>query len=58
MVVTKICIIVCPECETVQTQSPGWLEEFSRRLQQEFGFIPDLDNITIGGVCSICRPPG
>ena len=50
--------MVCSECFSVQTLSPAYLAEFSQRLQQEFGFTPDLDNITIGGVCSICHPPG
>ena len=50
--------MVCSECYSVQTLSPAYLAEFSQRLQGEFGFTPDLDNITIGGVCSICHPPG
>ena len=47
--------MVCSACETVQTLSPDYLDEFSRRLEQEFGFIPDLDNLTIGGKCSKCQ---
>ena len=50
--------MVCSECDSVQTLSPAYLAEFSQRLQQEFGFTPDLDNITIGGLCSICQPQG
>lgn len=48
--------MVCSECDAVQTLSPDYLEELSLRLRQEFGFTPDLDNITIGGVCSNCAP--
>ena len=47
--------MVCSECESVQTLTPGYLAEFSQRLQQEFGFTPDLDKITIGGMCSYCQ---
>ena len=47
--------MVCSECKSVQTLTPDYLAEFSQRLQQEFGFTPDLDNITIGGVCSCCQ---
>ena len=47
--------MVCSVCDAVQTLSPDYLAEFSRRLQQEFGFTPDLDNLTIGGQCSRCQ---
>ena len=40
----------------MQTLSPDYLAEFSRRLEQEFGFTPDLDNLTIGGRCAQCCP--
>jgi len=47
--------MVCSVCDGVQTLTPDYLAEFSRRLEQEFGFSPNLDNITIGGVCNQCR---
>ena len=47
--------MVCSLCDAVQTLSPDYLAEFSRRLQQEFGFTPDLDNLTIEGQCSRCQ---
>ena len=50
--------MVCSECERVQTLTPDYLAELSQRLEQEFGFTPDLDNITIGGLCSGCQAPG
>ncbi len=46
--------MVCSVCDGVQTLTPDYLAEFSQRLKQEFGFFPNLDNITIGGVCSQC----
>lgn len=47
--------MVCSSCDTVQTLSPDYLAEFSHRLELEFGFTPDLDNLTIGGMCSKCQ---
>lgn len=47
--------MVCSDCDAVQTLSPDYLAEFSRRLEQEFGFTPDLDNLTIGGKCAKCH---
>ena len=47
--------MVCSVCDGVQTLSPDYLVEFSQRLEHEFGFVPDLDNITIGGVCGQCK---
>jgi Fur family ferric uptake transcriptional regulator len=47
--------MVCSACDTVQTLSPYYLAEFSQRLEQEFGFLPDLENLTIGGKCSKCH---
>ena len=47
--------MVCSVCDGVQTLTPDYLAEFSHRLEQEFGFSPNLDNITIGGVCNQCR---
>ncbi|MYC34610.1 MAG: transcriptional repressor [Chloroflexi bacterium] len=47
--------MVCSICDGVQTLTPDYLAEFSQRLEQEFGFSPNLDNITIGGVCNQCR---
>lgn len=47
--------MVCSVCDGVQTLTPDYLAEFSKRLEQEFGFSPNLDNITIGGMCNQCR---
>jgi Fur family ferric uptake transcriptional regulator len=46
--------MVCSACDTVQTLSPDYLAEFSQRLEREFGFTPDLENLTIEGQCSKC----
>jgi Fur family ferric uptake transcriptional regulator len=46
--------MVCSTCDAVQTLSPDYLGEFSQRLEREFGFTPDLENLTIGGQCSKC----
>jgi Fur family ferric uptake transcriptional regulator len=46
--------MVCSACDTVQTLSPDYLGEFSQRLEREFGFTPDLENLTIEGQCSKC----
>ncbi len=46
--------MVCSACYTVQTLSPDYLAEFSQRLEREFGFTPDLENLTIEGQCSKC----
>ena len=47
--------MVCSHCDAVQTLSPAYLDELNRRLQREFGFAPDVENFTIGGVCSKCQ---
>jgi Fur family ferric uptake transcriptional regulator len=47
--------MVCARCDAVQTLSPAYLKELSQRLQREFGFTPDLENLTIGGTCSTCQ---
>ena len=47
--------MVCSHCDAVQTLSPAYLEELNRRLRREFGFAPDLGNLTIGGACAKCR---
>jgi Fur family ferric uptake transcriptional regulator len=46
--------MVCSACDTVQTLIPDYLAEFSQRLEREFGFTPDLENLTIEGQCSKC----
>jgi Fur family ferric uptake transcriptional regulator len=46
--------MVCSACYTVQTLRPDYLAEFSQRLEREFGFTPDLENLTIEGQCSKC----
>ena len=47
--------MVCSACDGVQTLTPDYLAEFSQRLEREFGFSPDLNNIPIGGICDRCR---
>ena len=46
--------MVCSSCDDVFTLSPDYLAGFSRRLVEEFGFVPDLENLTIGGTCLTC----
>ncbi len=46
--------MVCSSCDSVFTLSPDYLAGFSRRLVEEFGFVPDLENLTIGGTCLAC----
>ncbi len=46
--------MVCSNCDAVQSLSRDYLAEFSRRLEREFGFTPDLENLTIEGQCAKC----
>ena len=46
--------LVCSGCDDVYTLSPDYMAEFSQRLSLEFGFSPDLDNLTIRGKCAKC----
>ena len=48
--------MVCQVCGKAFNLSPSYLDEFSRRLVDEFGFEPDVDNFTVTGVCSRCQP--
>ena len=47
--------MVCSSCDAVYTLSPDYLSGFSQRLEEEFGFIPDLENFTVGGTCVTCQ---
>lgn len=51
--------MACLVCSEAFAFSPSYLDEFRRRLVNEFDFEPDLDHFTITGVCSGCRetPP-
>lgn len=46
--------MVCMECGTAYNFSPSYLEEFRHRLEQEFGFEPDLEHFAVGGRCITC----
>ena len=47
--------MVCHVCGKAFNLSPSYLDEFRTRLVREFGFEPDLDNLTVAGVCSECQ---
>ena len=46
--------LVCSSCDSVFTLSPDYLSGFIRQMVEEFGFVPDLENLTIGGRCLTC----
>ena len=46
--------MVCRSCGTAFDFGSSYLEEFRRRLVQEFGFEPDLEHFAIGGLCGGC----
>ena len=47
--------MVCQVCGKAFNLSPSYLDEFRTRLSKEFGFEPDLQNLTVTGVCSGCQ---
>ena len=47
--------MACQDCGEAFAFSPSYLDEFRRRLVNEFDFEPDLDHFTVTGVCSGCR---
>lgn len=46
--------MVCNECGSAFDLSPRYLEEFRRRLVEEFGFEPDLEHFAVAGRCAGC----
>jgi Fur family ferric uptake transcriptional regulator len=46
--------MVCLDCGRAFDLSPRYLEEFRRRLIEEFGFEPDLEHFAIEGRCAEC----
>jgi len=47
--------MVCTECGRAFDLSPKYLDEFRRRLKDEFGFEPDLEHFAIAGRCAKCN---
>ncbi len=50
--------MVCRSCGTAFDFGSSYLEEFRRRLVEEFGFEPDLEHFAIGGLCKSCADQG
>ena len=49
--------MVCRMCGSASDLSPRYLDVFRASLIDKFGFEPDLEHFTIGGVCEICQSP-
>ena len=47
--------MVCRICGSASDLSPIYLEVFRASLIDKFGFQPDLEHFTIGGVCEGCH---
>ena len=47
--------MVCRMCGSASDLSPTYLDVFRASLVKSFGFQPDLDHFTIGGVCEECH---
>ena len=46
--------MVCKVCGKALDLSTEYLDGFRSTLAREFGFEPDLDNLTVSGVCAEC----
>ena len=46
--------LVCRKCNTVIDADIGVLSTLGQKLQDQYGFDPDLDHFSIFGVCSEC----
>ena len=49
--------MVCRMCGSASDLSPIYLDVFRASLVENFGFQPDLEHFTIGGVCQECHNP-
>ena len=47
--------MVCRVCGSASDLSPIYLDVFRASLIDKFGFQPDLEHFTIGGVCAACH---
>ncbi|QIX25510.1 transcriptional repressor [Nocardioides sp. JQ2195] len=47
--------LICRGCEKVISVDPEVVEQLSGRLQQDFGFLPDIGHLTVFGSCADCR---
>ena len=47
--------LVCRKCNRVIDADSKVLSSLGRKLQEEYGFDPDLDHFSIFGVCSDCQ---
>lgn len=47
--------LVCRQCGRVEGLPHDYLGQLAAQLRQEFGFAPDLDHLTISGLCSQCQ---
>ena len=47
--------MVCSSCDAVYALNPDYLAGLGKRLEEEFGFVPALENFTIEGTCETCQ---
>ena len=47
--------LVCRKCNQVIDADIEVLSKLGRKLQDQYGFDPDLDHFSIFGVCSACQ---
>lgn len=47
--------LVCRNCREVISVDPGVAQEFVARLDEEFGFVPDIGHLAIFGTCGDCE---
>lgn len=46
--------LICRSCEKVISVAPEVVEPFAGRLEQDFGFAPDIGHLTVFGTCADC----
>ena len=47
--------LICSSCGAVQELEHSYLDSVAGRIEQDFGFSPDLDHFAIFGLCRECR---
>jgi Fur family ferric uptake transcriptional regulator len=50
--------LVCQACGQVIGADPEVAQAFGQRLQDEFGFVPALDHLSVPGLCATCVASG
>jgi Fur family ferric uptake transcriptional regulator len=47
--------LVCRKCQRVSSVDPEVAGSFAARLQEEYGFVPDLGHLVVFGTCVRCE---